>query len=193
MRICVFCGSSDGFDPIHREAATALGRTLAREGVGLVYGGGKVGLMGAVADAVLGAGGEAIGVIPRALMDKEVGHAGLTELHVVGSMHERKAMMSDLADGGYIALPGGLGTFEELLEVWTWGQLGYHPKPVALMNVGGFYDGLLGFLDGVVEGGFVRRQHRDMLLVGTEPDAMLAALRAYAPPSLPKWISGRER
>jgi hypothetical protein len=149
--------------------------------------------MGAVADAALAAGGEVIGVIPRALVEKEVGHMGLTDLRVVGSMHERKALMSDLADGGYIALPGGLGTFEELFEVWTWGQLGYHPKPMALLNVNGFYDGLAAFLDHVVAQGFVRREHRSMLLVGTDPEALLAAMRAYAPPARPKWIQATER
>ncbi len=193
MRLCVFCGSSDGFDPAYRQAAVGLGQALARDGVGLVYGGGKVGLMGAVADAALAAGGEVVGVMPRALVEKEIAHQGLSELRVVGTMHERKALMSDLAGGGYVALPGGLGTFEELFEVWTWGQLGYHPKPVALLNVAGFYDGLLAFLDQVVEQGFVRPEHRGMLLVGDEPRALLKALRAYVPPALPKWIKAGER
>jgi uncharacterized protein (TIGR00730 family) len=193
MRLCVFCGSSDGFDPVYREAATGLGQALARQGIGLVYGGGKVGLMGAVADAVLGAGGEVIGVMPRALVEKEIAHGSLTELRVVGSMHERKALMSDLADGGYIGLPGGLGTFEELFEVWTWGQLGYHRKPVAVLNVCGFYDGLLAFLNRVVDQGFVRREHRDMLVVGSDPETLLQRLRTYAPPHLPKWIKAEER
>ena len=193
MRICVFCGSSDGFDPQFRTAAVSLGQTLARQGIGLVYGGGKVGLMGAVADAALAAGGEVLGVMPRALVEKEIAHQGLTDLRVVASMHERKALMADLADGGFIGLPGGLGTFEELFEVWTWGQLGYHPKPVALMNVGGFYDRLLAFLDSVVEKGFVRREHRDMLVVATEPEDLIGRLRAYVAPHLPKWIATGER
>jgi uncharacterized protein (TIGR00730 family) len=131
MRLCVFCGSSEGAHPGYRAGAEALGRHLAGSGVGLVYGGGKVGLMGAVADAALAAGGEVVGVMPRPLVEKEIGHSGLTTLHVVGSMHERKAMMADLADG-FVALPGGLGTFEELFEIWTWAQLGYHAKPVCV-------------------------------------------------------------
>lgn len=193
MRICVFCGSSSGSDPIHRTAATELGRYLAEQGIGLVFGGGRVGLMGAVADAALAAGGEVIGVIPQALLDKEVGHRSLTELRVVGSMHERKALMSDLADGGYIALPGGLGTFEELFEVWTWAQLGYHPKPVALLNTAGFYDGLLVCLDHTVAQGFIRPLHRAMLLTGTEPAELLARMAAWEPPQVAKWIKPDER
>jgi uncharacterized protein (TIGR00730 family) len=181
LHVCVFCGSNLGRDPRHAEAARALGTTLAEGGIGLVYGGGKVGLMGTVADAALAAGGTVIGVIPRSLVDKEVEHTGLTSLRVVGSMHERKAMMSDLADGGYIALPGGLGTFEELFEVWTWAQLGYHPKPVGMLNVGGFYDPLLAFLDTTVTQGFVKPEHRDMLLVDTEPRSLLARLESYVP------------
>jgi hypothetical protein len=187
VHVCVFCGSNVGRDPRYAEAARALGTTLAAEGLGLVYGGGKVGLMGIVADAALAAGGAVIGVIPRALATKEVEHPGLTSLRVVGSMHERKAMMSDLADGGYIALPGGLGTFEELFEVWTWAQLGYHPKPVGMLNAGGFYDPLLAFLDTTVTGGFVKREHRDMLLVDTDPRSLVARLRGYVPPARLKW------
>lgn len=193
MRLCVFCGSSDGFDPRYREAAICLGEALVREGISLVYGGGKVGLMGAVADAVLAKGGDVIGVMPKALVEKEIAHQGLTELRVVTSMHERKALMSDLADGGYVALPGGLGTFEEVFEVWTWGQLGYHRKPVSLLNVDGFYDDLTMFLDNVVDRGFVRKEHRDMLIVAREPSELIERLRCYAPPSLPKWIGAVER
>lgn len=193
MRACVFRGSSDGFDPPYRAAATAFGQTLAPEGVGLVYGGGRVGLMGAVADAALAGGCEVIGVMPRALVDREIAHRGLSDLRVVASMHERKALMSDLADDGYVALPGGPGTLEELFEMWTWGQLGYHGKPVCLLNVAGFYDALLGFLDGVVERGFMRREHRDMLLVGGAPDDLLRRLRAYTAPQVPKWIRPGER
>jgi uncharacterized protein (TIGR00730 family) len=192
MKLCVFCGSNDGVRPLYREAATDLGRHLAEAGIELVYGGGKVGLMGAVADAVLAAGGRVTGIMPRALVEKEIGHAGLTTLHVVGSMHERKAMMADLADG-FVALPGGLGTFEEMFEVWTWGQLGYHRKPLAVLNAGGFYDGLLGFLDRVVEEGFVRAPHRAMLIVATAPPDLVARLRAYAPPQLTKWVKAGER
>ncbi|WP_016746323.1 TIGR00730 family Rossman fold protein, partial [Rhizorhabdus wittichii] len=157
--LCVFCGSSPGVDPVHGVAARALGAALAEAGIDLVYGGGRVGLMGMVADSVLAAGGRVTGVIPKALADLEVAHLGLTELHVVGSMHERKAMMADRSDG-FIALSGGIGTFEELFEIWTWGQLGDHAKPVALLNVAGFYDKLAGFLDDVVTAGFLRPAHR---------------------------------
>jgi uncharacterized protein (TIGR00730 family) len=193
MRICVFCGSSSGTSPAYVDAAIALGETLASARIGLVYGGAKVGLMGAVADAALRGGDEVIGVIPEALMTKEVAHDGLTELRVVRSMHERKAMMADLADGGFIALPGGLGTFEELFEVWTWAQLGYHAKPVALLDAGGFYAGLLAFLDGAVAAGFVKPAPRSMLLVDTDPSALVARMKAYIPPSAPKWIRATER
>jgi uncharacterized protein (TIGR00730 family) len=193
MRVCVFCGSSYGLEPVYREAAASLGLALARAGIGVVYGGGKVGLMGVLADSALDAGGEVIGVIPRLLFEKEIAHDKLTSLRVVGSMHERKALMSDLADGGFIALPGGLGTLEELFEVWTWGQLGYHGKPVALLNVAGFYDSLLAFLDGVVHRGFIHAEHRAMLLVGDEPEAILARLRAYVAPRPPKWMDAGER
>jgi uncharacterized protein (TIGR00730 family) len=187
MRLCVFCGSSEGADPAYREAATALGQMFAEEGIGLVYGGGRVGLMGAIADAALSRGGEVIGVHPGALVDIEVAHRGLTELRIVSSMHERKALMADLADG-FVGLPGGLGTFEELLEVWTWGQLGHHRKPVSLFNVAGFYNGLLTFLDSVVERGFVRRPHPDMLVVSDEPSELLRLLRSYSAPDVPKLI-----
>ena len=187
MRLCVFCGSSEGSDPVYREAATLLGQVLAQEGIGLVYGGGRVGLMGTIADAVLSRGGEVIGVHPGALVDIEVAHRGLTELRIVSSMHERKALMADLADG-FVGLPGGLGTFEELLEVWTWGQLGHHRKPVSVLNVAGFYDGLLTFLDSVVDRGFVRRPHLDMLVVAEEPADLLSRLRSYSAPDIPKLI-----
>ncbi len=192
MRLCVFCGSNAGHDPIYVEMARSLGEALARHGIDLVYGGASVGLMGAVADAVLDNGGHVVGVMPRALVDKEIAHGGLSELRVVGSMHERKALMAELADG-FIALPGGLGTFEELFEVWTWAQLGYHGKPCALLNVGGFYDKLASFLDEVVERGFVKPVHRAMLIVESEPDALIAAIRAYEPPTVIKWIKEGER
>jgi uncharacterized protein (TIGR00730 family) len=192
MRLCVFCGSSDGARPLYREAATALGRHFAQDGIELVYGGGKVGLMGAVADGALSAGGRVTGIIPKSLVEKETAHLGLTEQHVVASMHERKAMMADLADG-FVALPGGLGTFEEMFEVWTWGQLGYHARPLAVFNAGGFYDGLLGFLDSVVAEGFVRAPHRAMLIVGTEPADLVARIRAYEPPRVIKWVKAGER
>lgn len=189
--LCVFCGSSPGHDPVHGEAARALGGALTGSGIDLVYGGGHVGLMGMVADAVLAGGGRVTGVIPQALHDLEVAHHGLTALHVVGSMHERKAMMADLSDG-FIALPGGIGTFEELFEMWTWGQLGYHRKPVGLLNVGGFYDRLVDFIDEVVDAGFLRSAHRAMLMVEDDPVALVARMQTYAPPVVEKWI-GREQ
>ncbi len=189
--LCVFCGSSPGFDPVHGEAARALGDALGQAGIDLVYGGGRVGLMGIVADAAMAAGSRAIGVIPKALADLEVAHHGLTELHIVGSMHARKAMMADLSDG-FIALSGGIGTFEELFEIWTWGQLGDHAKPVALLNIAGFYDKLTGFLDDVVTAGFLRDAHRAMLMVDRDPAALVAKIRDYRAPAVEKWI-GREQ
>ena len=164
MRLCVFCGSSPGNKPEYLAAAQQLGTALAKAGIGLVYGGAQVGLMGAVADAALAAGGDVIGVIPRHLVERELAHEGLTTLHEVGSMHERKAMMADLSDG-FIALPGGVGTFEELFEVWTWGQLGHHQKPCALFNAAGYYDQLIAFLDHALTEGFMRQPYRDMLIV----------------------------
>jgi len=192
MRLCVFCGSSAGQDPIYLAKARALGETLAAHGIDLVYGGASVGLMGAVADAALAKGGHVIGVMPQALVDKEIAHRDLSDLRVVGSMHERKALMAELADG-FIALPGGLGTFEELFEVWTWAQLGYHRKPCALLNADGFYDKLTDFLDDVVERGFVKPIHRAMLIVENEPAALIEAIRAYEPPKVDKWIKAGER
>ncbi|MEC4593253.1 MULTISPECIES: LOG family protein [Nitrospirillum] len=192
QRLCVFCGSSPGFDPRHLEAARGLGRALAGAGIGLVYGGASVGLMGAVADAVLEAGGQVIGVIPESLKKKEIAHAGLTDLRVVASMHERKALMAELSDG-FIALPGGIGTFEELFEVWTWAQLGHHQKPCAIYNVAGFYDGLTTFLDGVVASGFMKQNHRDMLVTADTAEDLLDKLRGYEPPAVTKWIKADER
>jgi hypothetical protein len=191
-RVCVFCGSSEGRDPAYREAAAGLGRMLAEAGTGLVYGGASIGLMGAVADAALAAGGEVIGVMPRPLAEKEIAHGGLSELRIVGSMHERKALMAELSDG-FIALPGGIGTFEELFEVWTWGQLGYHRKPCGILNVEGFYDQLIGFLDGVVAQRFLRVEHRRMLLQASDPAVLLERLAAYRPPEVGKWIGRGER
>lgn len=192
MRLCVFCGSSPGNKPEYLAAAQQLGTALAKAGIGLVYGGAQVGLMGAVADAALAAGGEVIGVIPRHLVERELAHEGLTTLHEVGSMHERKAMMADLSDG-FIALPGGVGTFEELFEVWTWGQLGHHQKPCALFNAAGYYDQLIAFLDHALAEGFMRQPYRDMLIVDTEAAALLDKVRAYAPPSVSKWVKAQER
>src|SRR5690606_17874217 len=170
--ICVFCGASPGANPVYAEAAAALGRELAQRGMTLVYGGGEVGLMGVVADAALAAGGEVIGVIPQSLQDSEIGHHGLTRLEVVEGMHARKARMAELADA-FIALPGGLGTLEELFEVWTWGQLGYHGKPLGLLEVNGFYAKLIGFLDHLVDERFVRPQHRAMLQRSESPAELL--------------------
>ncbi|RJF93346.1 TIGR00730 family Rossman fold protein [Sphingomonas cavernae] len=187
----VFCGSSPGFDPAHREAAAALGRELASAGIGLVYGGGNVGLMGVLADAALEAGGEVIGVIPQALVERELAHQGCTELHITANMHERKALMAERADG-FIALPGGIGTMEELFEVWTWGQLGYHPKPCALINVGGYYDALIAFLDNMVVQGFLTQDHRDMLIVAESVADLIDLLADYVPPQTGKWIGRKD-
>jgi uncharacterized protein (TIGR00730 family) len=191
-RLCVFCGSSEGRDPAYLQAARALGETLAVDGIGLVYGGASVGLMGALADAALSAGGDVTGVMPRALVEKEIAHDRLGDLRVVGSMHERKALMAELSDG-FVALPGGIGTFEELFEMWTWAQLGHHTKPCALLNVRGFYDGLIAFLNQVAERGFIKGAHRAMLIVGQEPTELIERLRAYEPPAVSKWITARER
>ncbi|MFG0755820.1 TIGR00730 family Rossman fold protein [Pseudomonas sp. TYF_14] len=185
--VCVFCGASMGANPAYREAAVALGQAIARRGLTLVYGGGAVGLMGVVADAAMAAGGEVVGIIPQSLLDAEVGHKGLTRLEVVDGMHARKARMAELSDA-FIALPGGLGTLEELFEVWTWGQLGYHAKPLGLLDVNGFYDKLGGFLDHIVEEGFVRPQHRAMLLLGQQPDELLDEMDSFVAPVAPKWV-----
>ena len=190
-RVCVFCGSRTGTEPAYDEAARALGRAVAAENVTLVYGGGRVGLMGVVADAALGAGGEVVGVIPRALLEREIAHTGLTDLRVVGSMHERKALMSELSEG-FIALPGGTGTLEEFFEVLTWAQLGEHRKPCALLNPGGYYDPLLAVFDHMVAKGFLSEEHRAMVLVETGPEALLEALAGYRPPRVLKWIDRAE-
>lgn len=184
--VCVFCGASTGANPAYSEAARHLGRALAERGLTLVYGGGKVGLMGVVADAAMAAGGEVIGIIPEALKALEVGHAGLSRLEVVDGMHARKARMAELADA-FIALPGGLGTLEELFEVWTWGQLGYHSKPLGLLEVNGFYEKLTGFLDHLVAENFVRQEHRAMLQLGHGADELIDALERWEPTVLPKW------
>ena len=189
--ICVFSGSSSGARPEYRDAAAALGRAIAGAGLGLVYGGAKVGLMGVLADAALAGGGKVVGIIPQALVDKEVAHEGLTELRVVSSMHERKGQMADLSDG-FIALPGGLGTLEELAEVLTWAQLGMHRKPCGLLNVAGYYDGLTAFLDHAVDERFMRPAHRDMLLVAATAQELLKSFSTYSPPTVEKWIERRE-
>jgi uncharacterized protein (TIGR00730 family) len=189
--ICVFCGSSFGNEPAYKDAAHALGSTLAQKGFTLVYGGGNVGLMGEVADAALEAGGEVIGVIPQALVDREIAHEKLTKLHVVGSMHERKALMSKLSDG-FISLPGGNGTLEEFFEVLTWAQLGEHRKPCGLLNVGGYYDPLLTVFDHMVDKGFLAERHRSIVQVKSTTEDMLDALQSYVPPDTVKWIDKTE-
>lgn len=186
-RICVFCGASPGTNPIYLEAARAVGRALARRGLTLVYGGGGVGLMGALADAALDAGGEVIGVIPRALQLRELAHAKLTSLHVVGSMHERKAKMAELSDG-FIALPGGMGTLEEFAEVLTWAQLGLHARPCGLLDIAGYYAPLIAFFDRAVAEGFILPDHRRIVHVANDPDALLDAFLSYRPPVVEKWI-----
>ncbi|WP_024506571.1 TIGR00730 family Rossman fold protein [Bradyrhizobium sp. ARR65] len=183
--VCVFCGSSVGRDPAYRDAAISAGEALARAGLSLVYGGGKVGLMGAIADAVLAAGGRAIGVIPRALVEREVAHAGLSELHVVETMHERKTKMADLSDG-FIALPGGAGTLEEFFEQWTWAQLGIHGKPCGLLNVKDYFQPLIATIEKAVVEGFVAKRYADMLVVASDVDAILKRFAAYVPPAR-KW------
>jgi uncharacterized protein (TIGR00730 family) len=187
----VFCGSSAGRDPAYGQLAEALGRALAERGIGVVYGGGRVGLMGVVADAAMAAGGEVVGVIPQALLDREIGHQGLTDLRVVGSMHERKSLMAELADG-FVALPGGIGTLEELFEMWTWAQLGLHAKPCGVLDAGGFYGPLLAFLDHQVAAGFVRPAHRAMLVSADTPGALLAAFESYRAPEVPKWVGSSQ-
>jgi uncharacterized protein (TIGR00730 family) len=173
--------------PAYTDAAKAMGTLLARRGIGLVYGGGNVGLMGIVADAALAAGGEVIGVIPRSLADKEIAHAGLTDLRVVDSMHTRKAMMADLADG-FVAMPGGVGTFEEFFEAVTWTQLGLHRKACGLLNVDGFYSPLAGFIDSAVVEGFIKPLHRGIIVVDDDPARLLDRLMAAVVPAAPKWI-----
>lgn len=187
MRICVYAGSSKGARPAYAEAARALGTLLAAEGIGMVFGGGNIGLMGVCADAVLAAGGEAIGVITEQLDGHGLSHAKLTDLHIVPTMHERKAKMAELSDA-FIALPGGIGTFEELFEAWTWAQLGIHAKPVGCLNVAGFYDQLAQFLDRAVEDNFLRKIHRETLVVESDPRALVHKLRTIPVPYVPKWL-----
>lgn len=189
--VCVFCGSSPGKVPLYGATAIELGRELVARDLTLVYGGGNVGLMGILADAVLEAGGRAIGVIPRALLEREVGHRGLTELHVVRSMHERKALMAEKADA-FLALPGGFGTFEELCEVITWAQLGIHAKPCGVLNVAGYYDPLLALFERAVDERFVRAEHRAIVRVAATPAAILDDLATARVPVLAKWIDRSE-
>ncbi len=185
--ICLYCGSSPGTNPAYRDAATQFGTTLAERGIKLVYGGGSVGLMGIAADACLARGGEVIGVIPKLLMDKEVGHKGITKMHLVADMHERKALMTELSDG-FIALPGGFGTLDELFEALTWLQLGYHGKPVGILNVSGFFDGLITFLDHARDERFLRELHRDALCVDASLDALIEKMQHVEAPDTAKWL-----
>jgi uncharacterized protein (TIGR00730 family) len=190
-RICVFCGSSSGSDPRYREAAADLGRLLASEGIGVVFGGGSIGLMGVLAGAALAADGNVVGVIPHALAARELAHKQVADMRVVPSMHARKALMAELSDA-FIALPGGLGTFEELLEIATWGQLGIHRKPVGILNVGGYYDPLIALFDHAVSEGFVSEANRRLVVVADVPVALLESLHAHRPPERPEWITPDE-
>jgi len=189
--VCVFCGSNPGNNPVYAAGARAMGAEIARRGMVLVYGGGAVGLMGIVADAALAAGGEVHGIIPRALREKEVGHHHLTRLEIVETMHIRKARMAELSDG-FIAMPGGIGTFEELFEIWTWAQLGIHDKPLAFLNVAGFYDPLATFLDNTVEAGFLKQTHRAMTITDTQPATLLDRMEQYVPAVTYKWVEKEE-
>lgn len=189
--ICVFCGSSFGTRASYAETAVETGRLIAEQGFRLVYGGAKVGLMGTVADAALKAGGKVVGVLPRALEEKELAHEGLDELHLVGSMHERKALMAERSDA-FIALPGGAGTLEEIFEVWTWGQLGYHQKPCGFLNVDGYYDQLIAFLDHQTQEAFTKKAMRDMVQIADTPRALIELFKSYKAPETPKWIGKDE-
>jgi uncharacterized protein (TIGR00730 family) len=192
-RICVFCGSSFGVRAAYQQAAQRLGELLAEQGLGLVFGGGCVGLMGSVADAALAKGGEVIGVIPESLVRREIGHRGVTKLHVVETMHQRKALMADLSDA-FIALPGGYGTLEEICEAVTWSQLGIQQKPCGLLNIEGYWDGLLAFLDHAVDEEFVRKENGQLVLVATTPERMLERLLDWTPPThIEKWLAPAKR
>lgn len=190
-RICVYCGSSPGKQPSYRQAADNLAAELVNRQIGLVYGGASVGVMGRLADAVLAAGGEVTGVIPQMLVDKEVAHNGLSELKIVSSMHDRKATMAELSDG-FIALPGGLGTLEELFEILTWSQLGMHRKPCALLNVAGYYDHLAAFIDHAVTEQFIKPAHRELLIIGDQPDLLLQRMALFRSPPAEKWMDKGE-
>lgn len=189
--VCVYCGSSPGRLEVYASAARALGQALVERDLGLVYGGASIGLMGLVADTVLQLGGRAVGVIPQALARKEVVHRHLTELHVTQSMHERKTMMAELSDG-FIAMPGGIGTFEEIFEIWTWAQLGIHAKPCGLLNVAGYYDALTTFLDHAAAEQFLKPPHRSLLIVEQAPQALLDRFASYQPPAIKKWLDEDE-
>jgi uncharacterized protein (TIGR00730 family) len=190
-RVCVFCGSSHGRDPRHAQAAALLGRLLATRGLGVVFGGGSVGLMGVLADHALAAGGSVIGVIPHGLAARELAHRGVSDMRVVPTMHARKAAMASLADG-FVALPGGMGTFEELFEVVTWGQLGIHRKPIGVLNVAGYYDPLVALLDHATAGGFVGDEGRRLVLVDSDAGRLLDRMSEYVAPPVPEWATPEE-
>lgn len=185
--ICVYCGANPGRQEAYSAAARDLAKALVARDLGLVYGGASVGIMGLIADAVLQLGGRVVGVMPEALVRKEIAHKRLTELHVTQSMHERKTLMAELSDG-FIAMPGGIGTLEEIFEIWTWAQLGFHAKPCGLLNVAGYFDSLTTFLDHAVTEQFVKKPHRSMLIVDHEPEALLDRFARYEPPSVQKWV-----
>jgi hypothetical protein len=187
-RVCVFCGSSPGGREVYADAARTMGRTLAGQDIGLVYGGGSVGLMGVLADAALEAGGEVIGVIPEHMKSREIAHYGLSDLRIVGSMHERKALMYELSDG-FVAMPGGLGTMEELFEILTWCQLGLQVKPSGLLDVDGYFSHLVEFLDQVTAEGFIKEVHRRLVVVEEQPERLLDEMRAFEAPPLPRWLT----
>lgn len=190
--ICVFCGANYGKRPSYRESARRVGEILAKQAITLVYGGGNVGLMGALADACLENGGRVVGVIPRALAEKEIAHRNISEMHVVGSMHERKAMMADLADA-FLTLPGGFGTWDEFCEALTWSQLGLQKKACAFLNVDGYYDALLAMAQRAAEDGFIQPEHRELLLVDTDAERIIERLQSYEVPCVPKWVDRKER
>jgi uncharacterized protein (TIGR00730 family) len=189
--ICVYCGSSPGRLEVYAEGARALAQALVARDLGLVYGGASIGLMGLIADTVLALGGRAVGVIPYALAQKEVAHRGLTELHITHSMHERKTLMAELSDG-FVAMPGGIGTFEEIFEVWTWAQLGIHAKPCGLLNVSGYFDALTTFLDHATQEQFLKPPHRSLLVVESDPDALLDRFASYQAPGIQNWLDAGE-
>jgi uncharacterized protein (TIGR00730 family) len=189
--VCVYCGSSAGARAVYAERARAFGTSLVRRGLGLVYGGASVGIMGVVAHTVLAAGGRVVGVIPRQLVARELAHRGLTELKITESMHERKSLMAELADA-FVALPGGAGTLEELFEAWTWAQLGLHRKPCGLLDVEHYFEGLVAFLDHATAQGFVQARHRAMLLVAAEPDELLDQLERYEAPNIEPWLRAEQ-
>ncbi|SFI10889.1 hypothetical protein SAMN04515618_11095 [Collimonas sp. OK307] len=185
--LCIYCGSSPGATPVYAQAARGLAQAMVEQDIALVYGGGNVGLMGIIADEVMRLGGQATGVIPEALLKKELGHKGLTQLHIVKDMHERKATMADLSDG-FIAMPGGVGTLEELFEVFTWAQLGFHQKPIGLLNVDGFYDGLLQFIQHMVSQRFLKGEQAEILIAEAQPVDLLQRFRSFVPQHVPKWL-----